>query len=435
MFSLLSAAQNPLQSKLEALQCHFTWDVEASRSRLLCLRDNLEDIGTEEGNYWLGHIYNLRGFIQTKLGFTDDAQSLFNKATEAFKQSRGADVGPWLVVNYGNLAWLHHHLGDQEKSQSYLMDTLMEQQPCLSQDELYPEIYAEKAWTLMKFAAQTLQAADCFQKAISLKPDVAEWKSSRALCLESASRQNPGLETDLLGEMRTACEQDPENMYLAVSYLQQRAKNGERVADEAQELARTILRNPVSSYSGIKQILRVYKSEVSVDEAIDLAEGVLEAHPDQRYLKRCATLCYKWKIVFSGDCHPTQSVIHRAIGLHQEVISLYPHSSLRKKIDLANIYARTSRNQTDAEQMYQQLLERDVEPADKQMIYNCYAKYLNFDRQDRNRSARFHMKAAEIAQESQFRRNSIGILKRIVERGRSRMCGEIKEFLENLQAV
>lgn len=165
MFSSLSATQNPttLESKLEALQCHFTWDVEASRSKLLRLRDNLEDIGTEEGNCWLGHIYNLRGFIQTKLGLTDDAQSLFNNATEAFKQSRGADsdVGPWLMVNYGNLAWLHHHLGDQEKSQSYLfkIDTLMDQQPRPSQDELYAEVYAEKAWTLMKFDAEMLQPA------------------------------------------------------------------------------------------------------------------------------------------------------------------------------------------------------------------------------------------------------------------------------------
>lgn len=413
--------------------------MEASTSKLLRLRDNLEDIGTEEGNCWLGHIYNLRGFIQTKLGFTDDAQSLFNKATEAFGQSRGADsdVGPWLVVNYGNLAWLHHHLGDPEESQSYLfkIDTLMDQQPRPSQDELYPEIYAEKAWTLMTVDAQTLQALDCFQKAISLKPDVVEWKSSYALCLESAFRQNsPGLEADLLEEMRTACEQDPENTNLAVSYLQQRAKRGESVADEAQELARAILRNPVSSYSGIKELLRVYRNEVSVDEAIDLAEEALEAHPDQRYLKRCAALCYKWKIVVPRESRLTWSTIDRAISLHQEVIALYPHSLLRRKIDLANIYAITNRNQTNAEQVYQELLERDVEPADKQMIYNCYAKYLNHNQQDRNRSARYHMKAAEILQES-FRRNSISILEKIVERGRSRMCGEIQEFLENLQAV
>ena len=112
---------------------------------LLRRKDNLEDIGTEEGNSWLGHIYNLRGFVQYKLGFTEDAQSFFNKAAEAFSKIRNADEGPWLVVNYGNLAWLHHHLGDQAESQAYLskVNALMNKYPSPSQDQLHPEIYAE----------------------------------------------------------------------------------------------------------------------------------------------------------------------------------------------------------------------------------------------------------------------------------------------------
>ncbi|XP_049911329.1 interferon-induced protein with tetratricopeptide repeats 2-like, partial [Epinephelus moara] len=164
--SSAAQSQTTLESKLEALQCHFIWDLDPSRSKLLRLRDNLEDIGTEEGNSWLGHIYNLRGFIQYDLGFKEDAQSLFSKAAEAFRQMRNADEGPWLVVNYGNLAWLHHHLGEQAESQAYLskVDALINKYPSPSQDELHPEICAEKAWTLMKFSAEQKQlAADYFE--------------------------------------------------------------------------------------------------------------------------------------------------------------------------------------------------------------------------------------------------------------------------------
>eukprot|EP00064_Thunnus_orientalis_P023288 superscaffoldBa00008650_g23522 len=81
-----------------------------------------------------------------------------------------SDEGPWLVVNYGNLAWLHHHLGEEEESQTYLskVDTLLKEYPSPSQDELHPEIYAEKAWTLMKFGkAKKLMAVDYFQTACS----------------------------------------------------------------------------------------------------------------------------------------------------------------------------------------------------------------------------------------------------------------------------
>ncbi|KAK1897043.1 Interferon-induced protein with tetratricopeptide repeats 1 [Dissostichus eleginoides] len=434
---MCASKSQTLVSKLEALQCHFTWDLDPSRSLLISLRETVKDIGTEEGNSWLGHIYNLRGFIQYKLGFNEDAQSFFNKAKQAFNNMRNADEGPWLVVNYGNLAWLHHHLGDQAESEAYLskVDALNKKYPSPSQEELHPETYAEKAWTLMKFSAdKNLLSADYFQKAIEMQPDMVEWNTSYIIGLVNASKHSStGLEEEILEKMRVAKEQDPENLYLAVKYLDQRAKRGESIEDEARELAREVLRNPVSSYSGFTAILRVYKTYLSVDEAIDLAEEALKDHPDERYLKRCAALCYKWKIVFSRDSRPKKSMIDRAVGLHQEVISLYPHSSLVKKIDLANVYGKANYDQAKAEQIYQELLERDLEPADKQVLYNNYARYLNFDRKEYQKSLKYHMKAAAIPHQSFFRDGSIKVLEKIRAKGRDRMCEEIREFLANLQ--
>ncbi|XP_075938695.1 antiviral innate immune response effector IFIT1-like [Anarhichas minor] len=435
---MMSAAQSqtPLLSKLEALQCHFTWDLDPSRSKLLRLSDMLVDIGTEDGNSWLGHIYNLRGFIQYKLGFTEDAQSFFNKAAEAFRQMRKADDGPWLVVNYGNLAWLHHHLGDQAESEAYLskVEALMKKYPSPSQDELHAEIYAEKAWTLMKFSTDRELVADYFQKAIRMQPDMVEWNTSHVMGLASGfDHSDTGLEADILEKMRVAKEQDPENLYLAAYYLQQRAKKGERVEDEARELAGKVLRNPVSTYSGMRAILRVYRNYLSIDEAVDLAEEALEQYPDERYLKRCAALTLKWKIIFFSDGRPQQSTVERAISLHEEVISCYPDSSFVKKIDLANIYAKSNHGQAKAEQMYQELLNSDLEPADKQLLYNHYAKYLNYDRQDQNKSLKYHMKAAEIPHQSFYRGNSIKVLENVKNKRRNSMWREIEEFLENLQ--
>lgn len=428
-----------LESRLEALECHFTWDLDPGRSKLLRLGHKLEDIGTEEGNTWLGHIYNLRGFIQHKLGLNEDAQTLFNRAAEAFQQTRGPEEGPWLVVNYGNLAWLHHHLGDQAESEAYLtrVDALMTEYPSPSQDELHPEICAEKAWTLMKFSKdQKLEAADYFQRAIRMQPDRVEWNSSYVILLASGFKySDAGVEADIFEKVRMATDQDPENLFLAASYLGERAKKGERVEDEACELACKILRNPVSSYSGLKPMLRVYRNYASVDEAVALAEEALRKHPDQRFLKSCAALCYKWKIVHFSDSRPNQSMVARAVSLLKDVISLYPDSSLMKTIDLANIYAKSNRGLAQAEQIYQKVLVSDLEPEDQQKVYNCYAKYLNFSRQDRYGSIRYHMKAAEIPVQSYFRKNSISVLEKIRDRNRSRMCAEISEFLENLEEL
>ncbi|XP_068446232.1 interferon-induced protein with tetratricopeptide repeats 1-like [Clinocottus analis] len=433
----MSAAQSQttLVAKLENLQCHFTWDLKANETKLLYLSDKLVDIGTEEGNSWLGHIYNLRGFIQYKLGSTEDAQSFFNKAAEAFSQTRNADDGPWLVVNYGNLAWLHHHLGDQAESEAYLskVDALMKKYPPPSQDELHAETYAEKAWTLMKFSTDKELVTDYFQRAIRMQPDMVEWSTSHVIGLASAFKYgDTKLVADILEKVRVSKELDPENVFLAAYYLQQRAKKGENVKDEARELAKKVLRNPVSSYSGLKAILRVYKNYESIDEAIDLAEEALKQHPDERYLKRCAALCYNWKIILFSDSSPKKSTVDTAVSLHEEVISLYPHSSLEKKIDLANIHTNSNHGMAKAEQIYQDLLRKDLEPAEQQILYYHYAKYLNYDRRDENKSIQYHMKAAAIPDKCFYRWNSIKVLEKIKNRSRNQMCGEIEEFLKNL---
>ncbi|XP_053178671.1 interferon-induced protein with tetratricopeptide repeats 1-like [Scomber japonicus] len=432
----MSAAesQSSLEAKLKALQCHFTWDINASGSKLLSLVEKLKDIGTEEGNSWLGHIYNLQGYIHCQLGLNEDAQCLLSKATEAFCQSRKvSDEGPWLLVNYGNLAWLHHQLGEEAESQTYLskVDTLLREYPSPSQDELHPEIYAEKAWTLMKFGKdKKVLVADYFQRAIRMQPDMVEWHSSHVIALLNALKHcDKPLEEETLEKMRMAKEQDPENLYLAALDLEQRARRGERIEDEARELARKVLENPVSSYSGMKALLRVYKTYVSVDEAIDLAEEALEKHPDERFLKRCAALCYKWRIVFHNDSHIKQNTIDRAISLHKEVISLYPHSALLMKISLANVYAKSNQGLATAEQIYQELLIMNLKPVEKQMVYNYYAKYLNFDRKDSRRSIEYHKKVASIPNQSYYRDNSVKLLEKTEGRKRTRIQERVDEFL------
>ncbi|XP_034562114.1 interferon-induced protein with tetratricopeptide repeats 1B-like [Notolabrus celidotus] len=435
-FKLLSrsgAAQS--QTTLESLQCHFTWNLDQNWPRCLRLREKLEDMAAEEGNRWLGHIYNLQGFIQYKLGLNEDAKASFSKAAEAFHELRHADEGPWLLVNYGSLAWLHHNLGDEAESQAYLskVDALMKNHPSPSQGELHPEVYAEKAWTLIYFGADRKVVADYFEKAIRMQPDMVEWNTSHVLSLVSVQEHSStGVEDDLLEKMREAKEQDPEDLYLAALYLKQRAKRGEGIEDEAREFAKNNLGSLGRSYKGMRVLLKVYKCHLSVDEAIAMAERVLKIHPHKRGLKRCAALCYSWKLLLSGRDFLEPAMIDRAISLHEEVVSLYPHSPFLKKIDLATVYAKSRPHQAQAKQIYEELLQSDLEPADKQLLYNAYAKYLYFDLQDFNGSVQYHMRAAAIPEKNYFSGNSIRVLEKIREKGKHPMCQDIEEFLQNL---
>lgn len=425
-----------MESKLEALHCHFTWELDDSISRLVQLREKLEDIGAEEGHSWLGHIYNLQGFIHHRLGFTQEARGFFSKSAEAFRQTRSSvsDAGPWLVVNYGNRAWSHHLQGEDAESQAYLakVDALTEEHPPPSEEELHPDIYAEKAWTLMKFGPeQKLLAVECFQRAIRMQPDLVEWHSSHVLVLLSAfSHSNPAMMDSIFQKMKVASKHDPENLHLAALCVEARTRN--QVQGEVRELARRLLKRPVSSYGGLKPILRLCRTYLSYDEAIDLAEEVLERHPEQRYAKKCAAVCYSKKILLDKHLRLEHSLVSRAVALCREVISLYPQSSLKTKIALANVYGRLSRPD-EADHIYHGLLESELDPEQAQMLYCYYAKYANAVRGKRAESAEYYMRAAAIPVESVYRDNSLRVLERIREHNQNPKCREIEKFLAELQ--
>lgn len=438
-FLSMAESQSTLEAKLGALECHFTWDLDPSMSNCLRLRDKLEDIGSEEGYSWLGHIYNLQGYVHYQLGLTEDALRFFCKAAKALRQIRNtvSDEVPWLLVNYGNLAWLHHHLGEQAETHAHLskINALLTEYPSPCQDELHPEICAEKGWTLMKFSSEKkLLAVRYLQKAIRWQPDMVEWHTSHVLALASAYKHGSAqMEADILEKMQIAKEHDAENLYLAALYLEICAHKGRKIEEEAWQLARRILRKPASSYSGIKPLLRLYQIYLSMDEAIDLAEEALERHPDDRYLKKRLAICYEERLLSQRDNSVEQSMVDRAIGLFKEVIALYPQSSLKNRLSLANIYGESKHSQDKAEQIFIKLLEGDQEPADRQLLYNYYAKYLHSVQKQSNKSIEYYMRAAAIQHHSHYRRESIGILERIKDRNRNRMCREIEFFLANLQ--
>uniref|UniRef100_A0A3Q2DQS8 Uncharacterized protein n=1 Tax=Cyprinodon variegatus TaxID=28743 RepID=A0A3Q2DQS8_CYPVA len=367
-----------LESKLEALQCHFTWDLEPTKSKLNNLRYALEDIGTDEGNVWLGHISNLQGFIQYKLGSSEEALSIFRRANETFQRLKNSDEGPWLIVNFGNLAWLNHLMGEDKKSQDYLskVEALIREYPAPPEEELYSEVCAEKAWTISRFDKEKkLQAAELFQKAVMMHPDNVEWQTSWAIISADPFLDNmEDMPLDVFEKLRFATERDPENLYVAALYLRARAAKGEQIRREARVLAKRILERSPSSYHGINQLRRLYRDFISKDEAIKLADEYLRRYPDSRYAKKSAAICNKMKVL-SPDFTPSR--------LNQITLLL------------------------DIE---------DLDSAEKQMLYHCYARYSFFNKNNSRRSIEYHMEAAKIPVESSYRQTSINELEKTLKR-------------------
>ncbi|KAK7877182.1 hypothetical protein WMY93_032105 [Mugilogobius chulae] len=419
--SILAEAQSLSQiAKLEDLECHFTWQLNRSKSILFFVRDRLEDLLYDESTPWRGQMYNLQGFIQARLGRSSEALTLFCSASDVL-------TGPELLVNYSDLAWLHHQREEPEQSQEYLsrVEQLSREHPTEG-DLPRPEVLAEKAFSLMEFYNdQKLLAVNRFEEALMQQPQRVEWLSAQAIALVRAKRHQEPLDEEVLIKMKRALDQDPNNLELYAEYLYQqdrkekqrnqreqrswrREQRGEQststaahLKQEASAVAAQLLEKPVTLHRDIRSVLELQRSVVSVDAAVSLAEKALQKFPDSRYLKSCLSMSLKLL--------------------------------LQTEIDRANVLAKSNHSLSQADRIYQDLLLRqDLEPVSKQQLYNSYAKFLKFDKQ---KSAEYHMMAAEIPQRSYFRTNSIDVLMEVISGRDSALRREVEHFLETIQEI
>ncbi|XP_072295322.1 uncharacterized protein [Eucyclogobius newberryi] len=427
----VEAQSSPLSTRLEELQelqCHFTWELHRSEAMLLSVRDRLEDFLTES-TPWKGQNYNLQGFLQARLGHFSEAFSLLHSASEAL-------TGPGLLVNYSDLAWLHHERGEQEQSQEYLsrVEKLSRKYPT-EVDQPHPEVLAEKAWTTIEVSLDHGLATRLFQKALESEERV-EWRTCYALALLYAhNKHKNGNPDNILQEMKQALNQDPENLLLRAEYLNlqvQRVCTTPQQREEAAALAAQLLEKSTTLHRDIRSVLELQRRTVSVDAAVDLAEKALQKLPDSRYLKSCLAMCLKWQMDQQRES-ASQELIERTAALLGEVISLYPDSCFRTEIDLANVLAKSNHSLTQADRLYQDLLQRDLDPASKQMLYNNYAKFLYFEMQKSNKSIEYHLRTARIPIKSNCRSKSIAILRKVQFKYNGALRRELQEFLVEIK--
>ncbi|XP_029608569.1 interferon-induced protein with tetratricopeptide repeats 1 [Salmo trutta] len=428
-------AQNSLEIRLQGLECHFTWKLDYSRSKLESLRETLIDIISSEGVQcsWTGHLNNLLAYLHHALGSTEDALHCLKKAEEAIRLNSPDNVELSLVVHYGNLAWVHYHQGELTESQTYV-----EKVGRLLQDNRSTcpgVVWGERAWTLNKFhVSKRKEAVYCFRMALKGDPENKVLRCGYAIAFSKSFERKditPKLRSEMLEHLRIARELDPEHLTITVMYLQRLADSGQ--VEEARKLAEEVIEKPLDSFGGFGLILSFFREYVSHDSSIDLARRTMERHPDSRQLKKYLAQCYKWKI-FSPEekRNPMRHIlIENAVNLYEEVVTLYP-KSLAVKLDLSAMYKESGRVDRADKIFEDLLLDREgMEPQDLQTLYNRYAQHLHYAKQDASRSIDIHKKAVEIMLPTGQRDNSYRALLSIVHKGGDR-AEEIVDFLDGL---
>ncbi|XP_063048187.1 interferon-induced protein with tetratricopeptide repeats 1B-like, partial [Engraulis encrasicolus] len=443
-----SAQNSTLLERLKQLQCHFTWTLSDNVRRLRRQRDFLEQGSESDSLSWKGHLYNVLAYIQYKIDnsteSTENALACLRKAEVILKEQATDGRGPELMVNQADQAWVHYHLGEMADAQRCLEEaaSLQQEFPAPPGFEMHPEVHGEKGWTLMKFGADfRKEALSEFEKAVKGDSNRKAWHKGLILAKDKMNREtgtgnwNKRTRPDplFLQQVEKAKEVDPDDIRISIIYLITMVDAGKKPVGEAVREAQTLalrVQRPLGDLSSILYFLRLH----DLESALHVAQKFEKKYPSDREAKKQLAICYKRTIFKPGQSNQDRVLMENAIKFYEDVIRLYP-LYVRGRIDLAEIYAKSG-NTGKADQMYLDLLkeEKDLEPAQLQLLYSSYAVHL-FHNKDFAQSIYYHKKAVEIPRQSPDITRSIKTLRKIAENPRHRRCDEMQEFLLGLKHI
>ncbi|XP_075780656.1 interferon-induced protein with tetratricopeptide repeats 5-like [Pelodiscus sinensis] len=161
----------PLKEKLQALQCHFTWDFE--------IRDKVDAahilqtvaLRIAHTPYPNQAVYlALQAYLCHLQGRYEDALQSLSEGEKFLHRDHPGNVPRQALVIYGNYAWIYYHLAHYDVVERYLDKV---SQICCSLNShlpyaaLIPEVHAHKGWSLLAAGFRHGQeATECFQRAL-----------------------------------------------------------------------------------------------------------------------------------------------------------------------------------------------------------------------------------------------------------------------------
>ncbi|KAL7890112.1 hypothetical protein AOLI_G00023700 [Acnodon oligacanthus] len=420
-----------LEEKLKKLDCHFTWDLQKEEADLNFLEikysENLSVETQHEGNF-RQRLLNFLAYIKHLQGFNDKALECLERVK---KDSQG-------IVTYGNLAWLHHHMGNEAKAKLYLekLSEISGAVPGPVKAELIRGVQSEKAWSLLWFSKKHYsRAKEIFQEALQKEPEDREWNTGYAFSLFHMEgleiredKRVPFEESSAVAQLKKAQKLNPDNAMIHV-YLGLKCYKNKRNA-EAWEHMRKALHMAPYNLNVVLYVAKFMKKEECYDMALEVLQKMLEKAPDSSRLHHEIANNYRWKAKQLQDIHNPQLLRHCVHHL-EEGARLNP-DFLYPQMELALRYAEL-KNCGKAEQKFQELFVRpNLKPTDLQAWHRLYGDF-NLYRLGSEATAVKHYKEGMALQNiSTEWRNCKNRLYKVLHNNRKDVY-QIREFMNSLR--
>ncbi|XP_072095841.1 interferon-induced protein with tetratricopeptide repeats 1-like [Mobula birostris] len=369
-----------LKEKLDQLQCHFTWRPQKETIDLEDLMYRLQD-SIDMNMKYEDQSYNQLAFVNCLQGKCEEAIQHLKEAEKILRENHKDEFERRIIITYGNFAWVHYHMGQLTKAQTYLDKLEMICKP-LSDGPCYtamiPEVYGEKGWSLLSSAAEYYEEAkECFAKALEQDPDNTEWIMGYGTVLfrlEAFSGTPESCDqSQSVKYFRRVLELDPDDamaMVLLALKLQRLRQN-----EEANELVEQALQKNSDLPYVLRYAAKYYRQRGSVEKAIRLLKQALELTPHSCFLHHQLGLCYRSKLKYSRSRSPRNPEFQQKVKLinlckyhFEKAFEHRPRSAVKPQLDFADtciIGGEYSR----AEEIYSRLVELvDIRPENMQSI-------------------------------------------------------------------
>ncbi|CAO2585264.1 Interferon-induced protein with tetratricopeptide repeats 2, partial [Lemmus lemmus] len=392
-----------LESRLQQLKCHFTWNLIVGDESLDDFEDRVFNKDEFQNSECKATMCNILAYVKHLRGQNEAALKCLEDAEHFIQQQHPDQVEIRSLVTWGNYAWIYYHMGQLSKAQAYL-DKVRE--VCEKFSSPYriesPELDCEEGWARLKCTQiQNERAKVCFVKALEKDPKNPEFTSGWAIASYRLNYR-PAWQ-DSIDSLKEALRLSPDNPYLKVLLALKLETIDE---NQAGELVEEAIRKAPGATDVLLSAAKFYYKTHEADRAIQLLRKALECLPKNAYAHYHIGCCYRSKVL--GIVHRRETALNENQKKFQELIQL-AISHLRKAEEikeflenscsyLARLYAMVNR------------------PGLKQLLHLQYGNFQLFQMNCEDKAIHHFMEGVKIRGEMKPKGKMINKLQRIALR-------------------
>uniref|UniRef100_A0A8C8SID9 Uncharacterized protein n=1 Tax=Pelusios castaneus TaxID=367368 RepID=A0A8C8SID9_9SAUR len=327
--------------KLQALQCHFTWNFE--------IRDKVDAVHilqTLALRIAHTHYQNQPTFLAMHAylchlqGQYEEALQSLREAEEILQRDHPDNFSRQVLVIYGNYAWIYYYLAYYDLVELYL-DKVRKICSSLNSDSPYsaliPEVQAQKGWSLLAAGFRNgTEATECFKVALRADEGNEEFLAGLAIAAfaswtHSHNSADWNAARKKLGDLIYKQQQN----YEAKAYLAQILKRTDK--KQAEALLKDVVKNCLNP-EVLRNAAKFFQAEFP-RHAATILQRAISLNPTYHLLYYDLGVCYQKQLKEAKS--DREEILAAAIEAFKQAVQKDP-SSVFAKLALAEMYGENT---------------------------------------------------------------------------------------------